>query len=306
VFGIACLGLNLLFGTTGSLSLGHGTFFGIGAYTGAFLYRFWALESLELYLVSGVVASTVLAAIIGLICVHTTKIFFAILTLALSMTTYSLFVNGAVFRLFGGVGWGLYLLGGGAMFLPRLTMLGIEFGPTEFIHALYNVIVVIFVLFALLLWWIDSSPFGLALKAIRDNETRAAFIGIPVWRYRWSAFVISGLITGFAGALYGQLARQITPDQLHWLFSAQLVLATVLGGTRSFLGPVAGAFLFVGLDEVASQWSVGRNFAFGLLLVIAVHAFPLGIYGSVMAFIDRRRPKQFALIQSVAGNRMPR
>jgi branched-chain amino acid transport system permease protein len=97
---------------------------------------------------------------------------------------------------------------------------------------------------------------------------------------------------GLAGGLYGQLARQITPDQLHWLFSAQLVLATVLGGTRHFMGPVVGAFVFVGLEEVASHWTVGRYMMFGLLLILVVLAFPRGIAGGFDALIEmaqRRR-----------------
>jgi ABC-type branched-subunit amino acid transport system permease subunit len=175
----------------------------------------------------------------------------------------ALVINGAVFRLFGGVGWGIYLLGGGSMYLPRLSILGREFAASEFIPAFYTVIVAAFIASAVVLWRISRSPFGKALMAIRDNETRAAFIGIPVRQYRWYAFIISGFFMGLAGALYGQLARQITPDQLHWLFSAQLVLATVLGGTQHFLGPVIGAFAFV--------WR------FGVSLIVVVLAFPQGI-----------------------------
>jgi branched-chain amino acid transport system permease protein len=285
VMSIACLGLNVLYGTAGSLSLGHAAFFGVAAYAGAFLYRFSTVESFELYLLSGVLFSTLLAAVIGFVCVRTTKIFFAILTLALSMMVYSLFINGAVFRLFGGLGWALYLLGGGAMFLPRLTILDTKFAPREFTVALYYAIVVAFLATALILWRISRSPFGQALRAIRENDTRAAFIGIPVWRYRWGAFILSGLFTGLAGALYGQLARQITPEQLHWLFSGQLVLATVLGGTRHFLGPVLGAFAFVWLDEIASQWAVGRYAAFGALLIIVIFVFPRGIAGGLVTLI---------------------
>jgi len=283
VLSIACLALNLVYGTAGMLSLGHATFFGVAAYTGAFLYRFSAVSSFELYLLSGILSSTVFAAVIGFLCVRTTKIFFSILTLALSMVVYSLVIDGAVFRLFGGIGWGLYLLGGGSMYLPRLSILGRVFVASEFIPAFYNVIVAAFIASAILLWRLSCSPFGKALMAIRDNETRAAFIGIPVWQYRWYAFIISGFFMGLAGGLYGQLARQITPEQLYWLFSAQLVLATVLGGTRHFLGPILGAFAFVGLDEIASRWTVGRYMIFGVLLIVVVFAFPRGIAGGFVA-----------------------
>jgi len=286
VFSIACLGLNLLYGTAGSFSLGHATYFGVAAYTGAFLIRFSPVESFEPYLASGVFASTLFATVIGLVSVRTTKIFFAILTLAFSMMVYSLVINGAVFRLFGGLGWALYLLGEGAMYVPRLTILGASYGPTDFVAAFYYVIVTAFIASVLVLWRISRSPFGQALRAIRENETRAAFIGIPVWQYRWYAFILSGFFAGLAGGLYGQLARQITPEQLHWIFSMQLVLATVMGGTRHFLGPVLGAFAFVGLEEVASQWTVGRYAMFGLLLILAVFFFPRGIAGGFAILMD--------------------
>jgi branched-chain amino acid transport system permease protein len=300
VFAIACLAVNLLYGTAGSLSFGHATYFGVAAYTGAFLYRFSAVDSFEVYLVSGVLSATLFATVIGFFCAGTTRIFFTILTLAFSMMVYSLVINGAVFRLFGGLGWALYLLGGGSMYLPRLTMLGAEVAAGEFIAAFYYVIVLAFITSALVLWRISASPFGQALRAIRDNETRAAFIGIPVWRYRWCAFIISGLFMGLAGGLYGQLARQITPDQLHWLFSAKLILAIVLGGTRHFLGPVLGAFAFVLIDEIASQWAVGRYMAFGVLLIIVVFAFPRGMAGGFVALaqtikrqlIERAQPRR--------------
>lgn len=180
------------------------------------------------------------------------------------------------------------------MYIPRLTILGIEFAPGQFIPVFYYVIVVAFFGSIVLLWRISGSPFGNALRAIRDNETRAAFIGIPVRQYRWYAFILSGVFMGLAGALYGQLSRQITPEQLHWLFSAKLVLATVLGGTRDFVGPVLGAFVFVGLDELSSRWTVGRNIVMGLLLIVVVFVFPRGLAGTATTFMNmmRRHGKQ--------------
>jgi branched-chain amino acid transport system permease protein len=295
VISIACLGLNLIYGTTGLLSLGHATFFGIAAYTGAFLYRFYFVESLESYLLSGVAFSTLLAVVIGFICAHASRTFFAILTLALCMLIYSLFINGAIFRLFGGLGWALYLLGGGSMYLPRLPILGTEYGPEAFVVALYYIIAAALVASGFVLWQIGRSPFGLALRAIRDNDTRAAFIGIPVRQYRWYAFILSGFFMAVAGGLYGPLARQITPEQLHWFFSAQLIVAVVLGGSRHFVGPILGAFAFVGLDEMASRWPVGRYALFGVLLILVIYLFPRGIAGGLeRVFAGWRRGKAWA------------
>jgi branched-chain amino acid transport system permease protein len=292
VLAIACLALNLVFGTGGMLSLGHAAYFGAAAYSGAFLYRFSWVESFELYLLCGVISSTIFAAVIGFLCVRATRIFFSILTLAFSMVVYSLVINGAVFWLFGPLGWSLYLLGEGSMYIPRLTILGKEIAARDFISAFYNVIAIAFLASALVLWRIDRSPFGKALRAIRDNDVRAAFIGVPVWQIRWTAFILSGCFMGLAGGLYGQLARQITPEQLHWLFTAQLVVATVLGGTRHFLGPVLGAFTLVALDEFTVRWTVGRNLALGALLIVVVFAFPRGIAGGfsfLMGTLRRNR-----------------
>lgn len=286
VFAIACLAVNLLYGTAGSLSFGHATYFGVAAYTGAFLYRFTPVNSFELYLASGILSATFFASVVGFLCARSTKIFFTLLTLSFSMVVYSLVIDGAVFQLLGGIGWALYLLGEGSMYIPRLTILGAEVAAGEFIAVFYHVIVLAFLASALVLWRISASPFGQALRAMRDNEMRAVFIGIPVWQYRWRAFIISGVFTGLAGGLYGQLARQITPDQLHWLFSAKLILAIVLGGSRHFLGPVLGAFTFVLLDELASPWSVGRHMMFGALLIIVVFAFPRGMAGGFAAVVQ--------------------
>lgn len=283
VFAIACLGLNLLLGTTGLLSLGHAAYFGTGAYTGAFLYRFAGVDSLEVYLATGILASAMLAAAVGFLCVRATRIHFTILTLAFGQIFHSLFIDGAIFQLFGPLGWALYLLGEGSMYIPRLEILGTQIAPAQFIPVFYYVILLFFCACTLLLWRISRSPFGKALRAIRDNETRAANIGIPVRRYRLYAFILSGTFVGVAGALYGQLDRQITPEQLDWLFSAELVLATVLGGTRDFLGPVLGAFLFVGLDEIAGRWVVGQKLILGVLLMIVVFAFPRGLAGALIA-----------------------
>jgi len=289
VLAIACLGLNLLFGTTGLLSLGHAAYFGAGAYTGAFLYRLAGVTSFEIYLLTGVVSATLLAAILGFLCVRATRIHFTILTLAFGQLVYSLFISGAIFRPLGPLAWSLYLVGSGGLYIPRLTIGGLEFAPGAFIPTFYYVIAAALVGATALLWRIHRSPFGIALRAIRDNEARAAFIGIPVRRYRWYAYIVSGVVVGLAGALYGQLDRQITPEQLHWLFSAKLVLATVLGGTRQFLGPVAGALVFALLDTLSSTWTAGRSLLMGVLLIAVVLAFPRGIAGGVSVLLDRMR-----------------
>ncbi len=289
VFSIACLGLNVLLGTTGLLSLGHAAYFGVGAYTGGFLFTFFGAASLEVYLLSGMLAAAVLSALFGAVCVHATRIYFTILTLALAQVVHSLFIAGIVFRLAGGVGKGLFLLGGGGLYLPQFTILGTDPAPERFIPALYYVILAAFFGSVGVLRRIDRSPFAVALRAIRENETRAECVGIPVRRYRWYAFVISATFTGLAGGLYGQLDRQVTPEQLDWLWSAKLVLATVLGGMRQFWGPVVGGFAFVALQDLALRFLEYRSVVLGVLLIILVFAFPGGIAGGAAILAGRAR-----------------
>src|SRR5207237_9730049 len=111
-------------------------------------------------------------------------------------------------------------------------------------HGYYYYVLVLFFLALGVMWLIVNSPFGKALQAIRDNEIRAEFVGIQIWRYRWIAFLISGAYTGLAGALWVLLNGLTTPDILHWTFSGEMVFMTVLGGFRTFAGPVVGAIVF--------------------------------------------------------------
>jgi branched-chain amino acid transport system permease protein len=290
---IAALAVNLLLGHTGLLSLGHGAYFGAGAYAGGFLYAFTPLSALEHYLLAGVATAAALAALFGAVCVRAIRIHFTILTLASAQIVHALFISGLAFRPFGGVGRGLFLLGGGGLYLPRFTVAGFALDGTAFDVALYYVIAGGFLGSAALLWRIVHSPFGAALHAIRDNEERALMIGIHVRRYRWYAFVLSGIFTGLAGGLWGQLSRQVTPQQLHWLFSAELVVAVVLGGMRGFWGPALGAVGLVLLQELALRATLAHGLVLGLLLIAMVFLSPGGIAAAgpaVRRWLFARKP----------------
>jgi branched-chain amino acid transport system permease protein len=274
---IACLAVNLLLGYTGLLSLGHAAYFGIGAYAGGFLFTFADVTSLEAYLLAGALAAAALAALVGALCVRATRIFFTMLTLACAQAVRALFVGGAAFRPFGEYGKGFFLIGEGGLYLPRFRIAGRELAPGQFEVAFYYVVLGLVLGAAVVLSRIARSPYGLALRAIRDNETRAALVGVRIRRYRWRAFVISGVFAGLAGALAGQIDRQVTPHQLDWVLSAELVVAAVLGGSRHFWGPLLGALAVVALDEIALRFALYRGFVFGGLLILAVLAFPGGL-----------------------------
>lgn len=284
---IGCLGVNLLMGYTGLLSLGHAGYFGLGAYAGALLVTFGDVHSLEVYLVAGVLASTAVAALFGSLCVRTTRIFFSILTLALAQIVHSLFISGAAFKPFGDMGKGFFLIGNGGLYIPRLTIGGRELAPEAFTTAMYYVVLLAFLTSTFLMWRLVNSPFGLSLRAIRDNAVRAEFIGIRVRNHRWRTLVFSAAFTAVAGGLSGQLDRQVTPQQLDWQLSAELVLACVLGGTRHFSGPIIGAWALIALKEVALHVTDYHLLILGLMLVLIVLVLPAGAVDAALRL--RRR-----------------
>ena len=238
---IAALGFNLLLGYTGLLSFGHSAFFGIGAYSVAFLLRDAGIHSMELYILIGLPISALASALFGYICVRHTRIFFGILTLALSQVVYSLALK-------------LFWITGGTdgLRVPRPTLLAGTLSFTgagafqRFIDAYYYYVLVVFAICVVVMWVIVHSPFGKALQAIRDNETRAAFLGLRIRRFRWMSFLISGTFTGLAGILWAPLNGLTTPDVLYWTFSGEIVFTALLGGFRNFTGPIVGAISVAG------------------------------------------------------------
>jgi branched-chain amino acid transport system permease protein len=139
------------------------------------------------------------------------------------------------------------------------------------------------------MWVIVHSPFGKALQAIRDNETRAEFIGIRIRRYRLIAFVVSGAFAGVAGALWAPLNGLATPDVLVWTFSGEIVFMAVLGGFNSFIGPIVGAVAFTYLKTYAVGFTVYWQLLLGTVLVVLVLALPKGIMGMVELLVAKVR-----------------
>jgi branched-chain amino acid transport system permease protein len=287
IFGIAALGFNLLLGYTGLLSFGHSAFFGTGAYVAAFLVKYWDIRSMEAFIVAGVLGSLLVAAIIGAVCVRYTRIFFGILALALSQVLWSLALK--LFWVTGGTD-GLRvptpsLLGGAIS-----GTLGAATDKTAFLaHRYYYYVLAVFVISTAVMWVIVHSPFGKALQAIRDNEVRAEFVGVQVRRYRYVAFLVSGAFTGLAGALWVPLNGLTTPDVLYWPFSGRIVFMAVLGGFRTFWGPVVGAFVYNYLEVWAVGTTVYWQLVLGVILVALVLAMPTGLVGTASQLLARAR-----------------
>jgi len=274
IMAIAALGFNLLLGYTGLLSFGHSAYFGVGAYVVALMVKYLRVGSMELFLLGAIVGSVIVTAVFGFVCVRYTRIFFGILTLALSQVLWSL-----AFKFFWVTG------GTDGLRVPTPSLLaGLATGTgdkTDFMsHAYYYYVLVIFFACVVLMWVIVNSPFGKALQAIRDNETRAEFVGVQIWRYRFVAFLVSGVFTGLAGALWVPLNGLTTPDIMHWTFSGEIVFMTVLGGFRSFAGPIIGAVVFNYLKTYAVGYTVYWQLLLGAVLVALVVSLPTGIVGT--------------------------
>lgn len=285
-FAIAALGFNLLLGYTGLLSFGHSAYFGVGAYAVAFMVRYLGVTSMELYIIGGVVVTAIVSALFGAVCVRYTRIFFAILTLALSQVLWTLAYK--FFWITGGTDGlrvpysDLSLLGGLIHFAGDDT-----YG--KFIHSYYYYVLVIFCACVVLMWLIVHSPFGKTLQAIRDNETRARFLGVQIRQYRWLAFLVSGVFTGLAGILWVPLNGLTTPDILYWPQSGKIVFFTVLGGFRNFSGPIIGAVIFNYLEVYAIASTKYWQLLLGSVLIALVLFLPGGIVGTITRFLRRSK-----------------
>jgi branched-chain amino acid transport system permease protein len=183
--------------------------------------------------------------------------------------------------------------------VPTPTLLGGVLGQvgttadkTEFLaRRYYYYVLVVFVIATAVMWVIVHSPFGKALQAIRDNEVRAEFVGVQVRRYRYIAFLVSGVFTGLAGVLWVPLNGLTTPDILYWPFSGRIVFMAVLGGFRTFAGPIVGAFVYNYLEVWAVSVTVYWQLVLGVILVALVLAMPTGLVGTAAQLVGRWRGK---------------
>ncbi len=286
ILAIAGLGFNLLLGYTGLLSFGHAAIYGAGAYTVAFIARDLGVTSMEVLIVGGVAATALLSVLFGLVCVRLTRIFFAIMMLALSQILWSL-------------AYKFYWVTGGTdgIRVKWPTLLGITSYSgsgafLRFVHDYYYYVLVIFCVVVVGMWIVVHSPFGKALQAIRDNETRAEFLGINIRKYRYIAFLISGMVTGLAGVLWVPLSGLITPDTLWWPFSGKIVFLTLLGGFRNFTGPIVGGVLYNYLEVYAVASTEYGQLVLGVVLITLILIMPTGIVGALSRLVAKMRMKE--------------
>jgi branched-chain amino acid transport system permease protein len=271
-YAIALLGLNLLFGYTGLLTFGHAMFLGFGAYGAAIMAGVWGFRSFELVLLVSMICSAAIAVPIGFLCVRYVGIFFGMLTLAFGMLFHSF-----LFKFYHTTG------GDSGMRVPRMNILHLEFAQYNKIEFLagpfYYYCLALLIIAGLVMWWIVHSPFGLHLKAIRDNARKAEYLGVHVHRARLLAFVISAAFGAAGGAVLAFRVGLADPELVYWTQSGQLVFMAVLGGFSNFFGPIIGAFTYTLLQDQLQSLTEYWRFILGAILAFMVIAFPEGIAG---------------------------
>lgn len=278
VFGLFAVGFNLLFGYTGLLSFGHAAFLGTGSYfTGMAIVH--AQVPWLLAIVIGVVAATVIGALIGWLAIRTRGIYFAMVTLALGQIAYYAFYKAEKWT--GGEN-GLR----GVLVAP-MEFAGLRLDFNDPISKYY----IVYVFVALALWFVSrilASPFGSVMEAIRENEKRAAACGYDVQRSKLLVFVLSAALCGLAGSLRALHLSVVPIDSLHYLQSGHAVMMCLLGGMGTFFGPFVGAAAFLYIEDVATNLTRHWMAVVGVIFMAFVLFFPRGIWGSILHWIDRR------------------
>ncbi len=285
------LGYNLLLGFTGLPSFGHGAYFGIGAYAfGLLQLKVW--PNLCFDLAGAALIAAAFGALVAVFISHRRGIYYALLTIAF----------GQVFW-FVAVKW--HSVTGGEDGLLNLRRLPADFGFVAFDlksnTALFYFAFAVFAVVVVALWRLVHSPLGRILTAIKQNETRAAFVGYNVWLYKWLAFVISAGVAGIAGALFA-LAQQSAYPNVMSLHSSGFVVMMVLigGGLVSFWGPLLGALFFILARDLLGAYTETWLLWYGLLFMAMVLWKPDGIAGLWQDWRRRRRQRSGSVATRVA------
>ncbi|WP_428512007.1 branched-chain amino acid ABC transporter permease [Roseovarius sp.] len=249
ILALAAVGLNIALGLGGLVSLGHAVFFGIGGYAMGILAHHaqtytsvmeWPLliegtKSMPVIWLVAVVASALAALVIGVLSLRTSGVYFIMITLAFGQMFFYFAISWSAYG--GEDGLSIYVRNG----FPGLNTLV----PIQFFGLCFAILCAV-------LWGnarLMRSPFGLALNAARQVPVRVETVGLNPVRLKLVAFVISGAITGLAGALFADLNRFVSPTMFSWQFSGEIIILVILGGVGRLFGPVVGAAVFVVLEH---------------------------------------------------------
>jgi branched-chain amino acid transport system permease protein len=267
VFALAASSLNLVLGFGGMVSFGHAAFVGLGGYTVGVLMQH-GLTSVWLAWPLAALVGGLAAVLIGAICLRTQGVYFIMITLAFAQMLYYLAVS---LKVYGG--------DDGLMLASRNTWGLVDLaGENAFYYTVLAVFVAVFVgLYRLL-----NAPFGHALQAVRDNDTRMAALGHPVRRIRLTAFALGGALAGLAGALLANQAGFVSPAGMAWSQSGMLMVMVILGGVGRLYGGLVGATVFLVAEELLATHTIHWQLGLGLVLLAVVLRAPNGVLSLLM------------------------
>ena len=274
VVGVGAVGLNLVLGYGGMVSFGHAAYVGIGAYVVGIGFHHYFEDGVEwmnagwLHLLAAVCLSGAAAALIGAICLRTRGVYFIMITLAFAQMVYFIFV-------------GLDIYGGDdGLSIYEMAEFGGGFNLSDDTD-LYYVAWVSLAGSVFLTWRLVNARFGMVIRGAKSNDRRMKAIGFPTYRYRLTAFAISGAICGLSGFLMANLTEFVSPDMMHWTRSGDLIIMVVLGGMGTLFGPVYGALAFLLIEELLSAFFQLWRLWFGPLLILVVLFARGGIDGLI-------------------------
>lgn len=292
IYGLAAMGCNLLLGHTGLLSFGQGIFFGLGSYTIALTLTRWPLP-MPLALALAVAAGALGAALVGWVAIRQRGTYFVMLTLAFAQMFY--FLAYSLPSLTGG--------DNGLMDIPRpsLAVGGFTLWPLQSPWQYYGFVAVVFLLAFWLLQKVSASIFGRTLLAVRDNEERAGAIGYNLRLLKLQAFVISGAVTGLAGALHAMMTGIAPLASAEYHTSEMILVMTVIGGTGNLLASLLGSafYLIVGdwLSTLWPRWLL----LLGVVLMAVSLGMQRGLWGLLESTWDRVRGLKKGGANAAAG-----
>jgi len=270
VLGLAAMSLNFLLGFTGVLSFGHAAYFGLGAYGAGLALKFVA-PSTPLSLVCGTLLGGVAGAVLGALIARRRGVYFAMVTIAFGQVFYYIAFQ-----------WSSLTGGDDGLRGFARQPLHLGFATVDILsdaNAFYYFVLVCVALAVGAMGFILRSPFGRTMIAIRENERRARFLGIPVDWHIWIAFTLSCFFMAFAGSLYALVNNFADPRGLHYSQSGDFVMMAVMGGMRRFWGPLLGAAVFVLVQDYVSSMTVNWMSFIGMLFIAIVLFFPRGLLG---------------------------
>jgi branched-chain amino acid transport system permease protein len=275
VFALFAMSLDLLLGYAGMPSLGHAAYFGMAAYTTGLL-ALKAGSSVWFALPAGIAMAALTSIVFGLLALRTRGSYFLMITLALSQVLW-------------GIAFGWRSLTGGDDGLPEVPRpnLSLPWSMSDN-TPFYYFVLLFFVVGTLLLVRIVASPFGYVLRGIRESETRMLVLGYDVWRYKLVAFVVAAAFAGLAGCLDVYFNRFVSPDYVHVVRSAEVLLMVILGGAGTLIGPAVGATLIVLLENLISTYTERWVTVLGIIYVLVALLAPNGIAG-LIASLRRQR-----------------